>query len=226
LSKVALYSFKTAVDAYRAAFDATALLSTRASHREAIIIAHQAREEAPAGDANARKAYEDAIIGFTDSADFERYTETDLDAHTSALDKLTAAFETLLVAYSGFADVDNSADEAFTFACKSYTSAANAYSKAAFCATSDAMDIKIQASKARLDGNEREIFTAETASPDSMGKVSGGKARDTEAGRKYTALLNKANAAEAKAKAALAKAKVAVEAFTTAAGQHRVKPSG
>ena len=226
VSKGAFSSFTLAADAFRAAFEATVLSSNRASHREAIVIAREALENAPAGDINARKAYEDAVARFNGRSDFDHYTEAELDAHTSALDKLTAAFEGLLVAYAGNSCDDNSTDEVFTSACKTYTCAAIAYSKAAACATSDAKEMRIQVGKAKLDGNERETLTAGPANADAMGRVSRDKSRDAEAERKYSALLCKADTAGARAKAAVARAKVAEEAFTTAARKFWVKPRG
>lgn len=82
-ANAAFLSFKAAADAYHAAFDATALSATRASHREAIIIARQALVGARPGDSGARKAYDNAIACFTDQRDYEHYTEAELDAHTA-----------------------------------------------------------------------------------------------------------------------------------------------
>src|SRR6266566_2048461 len=68
-------AFNAASDAYDTAFHAIEAYTNRANHRYAILGARRELYKAPLDDPYAADAYDKTVADYTDSADFEPYTE-------------------------------------------------------------------------------------------------------------------------------------------------------
>ena len=193
-------AFFAAGDVYFAASDAVETYTNRANKRYAILIV-------------ANTAHGQAIANPTDQADFEPYTETYLDAHTSAIDTLSVAFDNLTAALAAvhpagafYAD----ASALYKSVCTLYTDAVDAYSHAASCALITALEGNHQSVRDEfkvmlLEASARNAADAVTA----KAKTTAFKAKVDEDAANFRILEHKSRIAETKAEAFLAKARSA-----------------
>jgi hypothetical protein len=206
-------AFSDAGEAYDAAFHAIEPYTTRANHRLAIFSARSAFNKAPLDGPYADDAYDEAVAAYTDSADFDSYTEAYLDAHTAAIDSLTAALDSLTAAFADFEPTDDlyaSATALYKSDCDIYRFAVAAYSNAAFCTMTTAMEGNIQAAKddfqlMLLENGAANAADAVTA----KAKAAAFKVKAIEGASKAKQLEQKARSAETKAEVFLSKAKSA-----------------
>jgi hypothetical protein len=203
--------FLAASDAFDSAFDILAPYGILASNRYEI--KRSLRGEIAAG------TYEELVAASTDPADFEPYTEAYLDAHTAAMNSLTAAFDNLGIAFAeDSCDARLRTSAASPYAplykacCRVYTLAAEMYYRAAFCATSSALDESLQAAKDEAGVMLLEFRAKNPAEGDPRATIATAnamKAKTTERALKAKALEDKGRIAGAKADSLLAKARSA-----------------
>jgi hypothetical protein len=202
-------SFSAANNAFDDAWDSIEPYTKRANHRYAIFLASRSAEDA--------ETYHDEIAGYTDPADFEPYTDAELDAHTTAMTRLAAAFDRLTSAFGAFSRTDNlyaSAAKFYKATTTLYVLTTDAYSFAARCAMTTALEGNLQAAK-----DEYEVMLLEgiaaNASPDTAAtakaKAAAYKATAAENAAAAKRLEHKATEAEAKAKALCANASSAAD---------------
>ena len=187
-----------ASDSYDAAYNEIEAYTTRANHCFEILNArHDETLDA--------EAYDETVAAYTDPADFAPYTEAELDAHTAAMEKLTAAFATI---NHPDGEITSTAAELYRVQCETYKFAVDAYSNAASCALGTALDGNLQAVK---DEFQTMQLDWRAANPDEINpvaakaKAASFKAQAAEDASKAKALKQKARVAETKAKELLAK---------------------
>lgn len=159
----------------------------------------------------------DAIKPFANRADFERYTEAHLDAHSAALETLNVAFDTLTDTFTALNPSGapySSVVDLYKCSCETYTTAATDYSNAADRAMRTALEGDVQALKNEIDINILETEAANESAngaAEAKAKAAALKAKTAEDAPKYKVLELKAIVARTKAEAFLAKAKSAFE---------------
>jgi hypothetical protein len=157
----------------------------------------------------------DAIKPYANRADFESYTEAYLDVHTTALETLNVAFDTLTGAFTVLNPSGapySSVVDLYKCSCENYTTAATDYSNAADRAIRIALEGDVQALKNEIYIEILEAEAAnEAAASAAKAKAAALKAKTTEDATKYKVLELKAIIARTKAEAFLAKAKSAFE---------------
>ena len=135
-------SFSAASDTFDSAYSECESYITRANHRYAVLMASRSNHDAD--------AYNEEIAGYTDPADFEPYTDAELDGHSSAIDHLAAAFDRLTSTIAAFSRADHlykSAAAVYKATTELYVFATDAYSRAAHCAMTTALQGNLQAAK-------------------------------------------------------------------------------
>ena len=156
-----LKAFSAASDTYDAAYREIEDYTTRANHRYDIYVAtcalHRATQNYTYNYTYFADAYDKTVAKYTDPSDFTPYTVTYLDAHTSAIEILTATFDNLIVAFDDLTTVlgtskptrslYRSAARLSEATCNSYTFAVNGYCCAAKCAIYTALGDQLQALK-------------------------------------------------------------------------------
>jgi hypothetical protein len=216
-------SFDIASNLYDVAFKEIEPYTERANHRYAISLATRALFNND--DQSAADIYDETVAYYKDPADFEPYTETYLDAHTIAIDRLSEAFDNLsaiLVDLSSNynfcvsnSDLYKLYCELYEVLCDSYTFAAKAYSYAAVCAIGNALEGRLQSQKDQIDVMKFEgktlLSPIEVKRIAPCESVAYFKLKIVEDANNAKALEQKAKIAESKAKVYLTKASTTVE---------------
>lgn len=196
--------FSAASDTFDAAYAAGETYTTRANHRYTISAAAHSTHDAD--------SYNEVIAGYTDPADFEPYTDADLEAHTAAIDKLATAFNTLTTAFAAFSRTDHlykSAAALYKATTALYVFATDAYSHAAYCAMTNALEGNIQAAKNDFEVNLLETRAACATATDAAAAAAKAVAFKATAAKDAAAakrLKEKAIEAQSRAKALCAEA--------------------
>ena len=185
-------AFWAASDAYDTALDAIESYTARANHRYEISIA----------------PHDEAVSIYTDPADFEPYTEAYLDAHATAIDTLTEAFDNLTSVSAAYP----LSAKLYKAYCAAYAFAASAYSNAVHCAKITALEGSIQAAKDELtlmELNARAANSNESNPVTAKAKADAFKAKAVEHAAKAELFEEKVRLAEKRSEEVLAKAKFA-----------------
>jgi len=201
--------FSAASDAFDAAYASGETHTTRANHRYNIRMAARSSQDAD--------AYNEEIAGYTDPADFESYTDADLDSHTAAIECITTAFDRLTAAFAAFDRIDHlykSAAAVYKATTALYVFATDAYSRAAHCAMTTALEGNLQAAKDDFEVmllETRAANAAPTAVAVAAAKAAAYKANATKNAAAAKRLEQKATEAQARAEALCANARSAAD---------------
>jgi len=220
-------AFNAASNAYDTDFHAIEAYTNRANHRYAILGARRELYKAPLDDPYAADAYDKTVAAYTDSADFDPYTDAYLEAHTAAIDTLSAAFDNLTAAFAALKPADNlyaAASTLYKATSDTYTFAASAYSRAARCALGTALEDNLRAAKDDFQATlleDRASNPAEANPVAAKAKAGTFKAKAVENATKAKLLEQKARVAKTKAEAFLAKAKSAEAKAEEALERHQ-----
>jgi hypothetical protein len=210
-------AFNASIHTCDAAFLAIETYTWRANHRLAIHAAASRLHEAPPDDPLAVDAYDKAIAAYTDPADFAPYTEAELDAHTAAMENLsaafdnqTAAFAVLIAAYKPTEDLYALSAALYKASSDYYMFAVTAYGNAACCAKITASGGNLQAAKDKwrlMLLEDRSAYATDSIAANA--KVAAFKAKCSEDASNVKILEQKSAAAEGNAEVFHAKAKSA-----------------
>ena len=201
--------FSAASDAFDAAYVRGETHTTRANHRFTIFMAARSHDQAD--------AYDEEIAGYTDPADFDPYTDADLDAHTVAIENLTAAFDRFTAGFAAFSRTDHlykSAAAVYKATTALYVFATDAYSRAAHCAMTTALEGNLQAAKDDFEVTLLETHAANavpTAAAGATAKAAAYKASATKNAAAAKRLKQKATEAQARAETLCANARSAAD---------------
>lgn len=211
-------AFMAASDFYDAVSNAIDPYTTSANHRYAILRARTALSKATLDDPYAAIAYDDAVAAYIDPADFEPYTEAYLNAHTGAMETLTAAFDTLTAAFAAFNAIEhsdklyNAAAAVYKASCDIHIFAGDAYSNAAHCTMGTALGGSLQAAKDEyqiIRFEDRAVNAPADDTPNAKAKIAAFKVKVAEDAIKAKQLEQIASIAKTKAEEFLSKAKSA-----------------
>ena len=210
-------AFNASIHTCDAAFLAIETYTTRANHRLAIHAAASRLHEAPPDDSLAADAYDKAVAAYTDPADFASYTEADLDAHTAAMENLSAAFDNQTAAFAALIAAFKPTEDLYALAAALYKAssdyymfAVTAYGNAVCCAKITASGGNLQAAKDKwrlMLLEDRSTYA--TNSVVANAKSAAFKAKCAEDASKAKILEQKSAAAEGNAELFHAKAKSA-----------------